>query len=295
MRDQAVADRIASYDDAVYYARKRTPKGIFNAYQAGSGINVTVDANDQAFREVLFRPHGGVFRTDQDLSTTVAGFELKTPMILSSVGGLSGAHLGGEVAAARVAGEFGTIQFVSGMTTTPIEEIMKAATGPVFQQIYYVGSRAATAPIIERAVAAGVHGLVLVVDSAAVGKGSDTIPPDRHYIPGKVGLVEAVRFAPQLWNRPSWALDFLRNGLKTPRAAYTRGSNGQGLPYFEATGMLYNETPTFEDIGWIREYWSGPLILKGIVRADDARRAVDVGAAGIVVSNHGGKDRKSVV
>lgn len=288
MWDEPVAQKIMSYDDAVYFARKRAPKGIFNAYQAGSGPNITASANESVFGEVLFKPHAGVFTTDQDPSTTVAGFALKTPLILSSVGGLRGAHRDGELAATHAANEFGGMQFVSGMTTTPIEEIVKAATAPVFQQIYFVGSRAQTAPILERAVAAGVDGLTIVVDSAAPGRGGDTPPNKRYRIPTKVSLREAVGFLPQIWNRPAWALDFLFNGLNAPTVQYVNDERGKPMPYAQAAGMLYNQTPTFEDIPWIREYWDGPLILKGIIRPDDARRAVDAGADAIVVSNHGG-------
>lgn len=245
-------------------------------------------ANIKAFEDVWLRPYAGVFKNAQDLTTTVAGYKLDTPIYPSSVGGLKGAHRDGELAATHAAGHIGTLQFVSGVTTTPIEEIVREASGPVFQQIYYLGSREATAAVFERAAAAGVAGLVLIMDSPAPAFGAETLPNNRAYIPTKITAREALKFFPQLLRRPAWALDFLADGLQTPSAQYTKGPDGKPLDYFSAVMTLFNETPTFDDIPWIREYWDGPLILKGIIRADDARRAVDVGASGIVVSNHGG-------
>lgn len=245
-------------------------------------------ANIKAFEDVWLRPYAGVFKNAQDLTTTVAGYKLDTPIYPSSVGGLKGAHRDGELAATHAAGHIGTLQFVSGVTTTPIEEIVREASGPVFQQIYYLGSREATAVVFERAAAAGVAGLVLIMDSPAPAFGAETLPNNRAYIPTKITAREALKFFPQLLRRPAWALDFLADGLQTPSAQYTKGPDGKPLDYFSAVMTLFNETPTFDDIPWIREYWDGPLILKGIIRADDARRAVDVGASGIVVSNHGG-------
>lgn len=288
MWDEPVAAKITSYSDAVYYARKRAPKGIAAAYALAGKNNMTAQLNEQAYSEVLFKPRGGVAAQRQDLSTSVAGFTLDVPIILSSVGGLRGAHRDGELAATRTAGAFGAMQFLSGMTTTPVEEVMKEAKGPVLQQIYYVDSREATAAILQRAAAAGVHGLVIIMDSAAMGAGPELSPKERPYMPTKVGVKEAVKFFPQIWNRPAWAMDFLLNGLNAPAAQYALDEQGSPRSYFDATSRLYNETPTFEDLPWIREHWDGPLILKGILRPDDAKRAVDAGADTIVVSNHGG-------
>lgn len=288
MWDQHIANKITSFADARYFARKRAPRGIFNAYQAGSGAGITTAANIKAFEDVWFRPYAGVFKPNQDLSTTVAGHRLDTPIYPSSVGGLKGAHRDGELAATHAAGRVGTLQFVSGVTTTPIEEIVKEATGPVFQQIYYLGSRDATAAVFERSAAAGVDGLVLIMDSPAPAFGAETLPNNRAYIPTRITAREAMKFFPQLLRRPAWALDFLADGLQAPSAQYTSGPDGKPLDYFSAVMTLFNETPTFEDIAWIREHWTGSLMLKGIIRADDARRAVDSGVDGIVVSNRGG-------
>lgn len=288
MRDKSVAAKITSYRDAAYYAKKRGPKGIAAAYGLAGQPNATAEWNERAFREILFEPRAGVSAHQQDLTTSVAGFKLDLPIILSSVGGLRGLHQDGELAATRTAAKFGGMQFLSALTTTPVEDVMREAKGPVFQQVYYIDSRDATASLLDRAAAAGVHGMVVCVDSPARGVGGETLPNERPYLPQKVGAWEALRFLPQLWNRPSWAFNFLRNGLKVPSAQYALDEHGKPRHSLDATSRIYNESPTFEDLPWIREHWNGPLVIKGISRPDDARRAVDAGADAIVVSNHGG-------
>src|ERR1044071_5175389 len=154
--DAKTAAKIESVADARELAARRVPKGIFQMSEAGSGTNATMDENAQAFRDVMFRPRAAVFTPQRDLRTTVLGHELSMPAIVSSVGFLGVGHRDGEAGVARAAGDAGTIQFVSGVTSTPIEEIMDAASGPVFYQLYYIGGREASAPIIERAKRAGV-------------------------------------------------------------------------------------------------------------------------------------------
>ncbi|HEX5018831.1 MAG TPA: alpha-hydroxy acid oxidase [Actinomycetes bacterium] len=287
MRD--IAGKINSVADARYFARKRTPKSIFQLFDAGSGPSITARLNEKAFEEVLFKPRSAVFKPQRDISTCVFGHDIDVPVILSSVGALKAGHQDGELAATRAAGRNGTIQFVSGVTTTPIEEIVLQATGPVYQQIYYIGGREATAPMIERARDAGAAGLVLIADSAAPNVGAEIPYEKRANIPLAMTVKDAVTFLPQIWNRPGWVKDFIqRNGMQMPVAANTRGPDGQPMNFLDASARLYDETPSFDDIPWIREIWDGPIIIKGVVTVESARKAVEHGVTGIVVSNHGG-------
>src|SRR3954452_15783066 len=136
--DVAAASRIESVADARDLAARRVPKGVFQMFEAGSGTNATMDENAQAFRDVMFRPRAAVFTPQRDLRTTVLGHEISMPAIVSSVGFLGVGHRDGESGVARAAGDAGTIQFVSGVTSTPIEEIMDAERGPAFFQLYYL-------------------------------------------------------------------------------------------------------------------------------------------------------------
>jgi pre-mycofactocin synthase len=292
LSDEEVATRIQSVADAHYFAERRVPKGIFQLFEAGSGSNVTMRENRRAFEEVMFRPRAAVFHRERDLRTTVLGHEISMPVIVSSVGYLSIGHPDGEAGVARAAGAAGTIQFLSGVTNTPVEDVMAAASGPVFYQLYYIGGREASAPIIERAKEAGAAGLVVIADTAATARPRERPYPERASVPAAVTPREAIRFVPQVLAKPRWGLDFLRGARRTgslePLMAMGLHPDGTPMKFFEAVGRIYEETPAWEDIPWIRERWDGPLVIKGILTVEDARRAVDVGADAIVVSNHGG-------
>lgn len=238
---------------------------------------------------MLLKPLAGVFHPKPDISTRVFGHDIDTPIILSSVGALKIGHQDGELAATKAAGKFGTIQFLSGGSNTSIEETMRHATGPVYQQIYYIGGRDATAPTIERARDAGAAGIVVIADSAAPNTGREIPTARRAALPMQINVKEAIRFLPQFWNKPAWVKDLiLRGGLEVPPVATAKSANGQPMPFLEAAGAIYGQTPTFEDLPWIREIWDAPIIVKGVVSVESARKAVEYGATGIVVSNHGG-------
>lgn len=139
-----IASKILSVNDARYFAKKRVPAGIFQMFEAGSGSNVTAEDNVKAFEAVKFRPRNAVFHPKHDISTTVLGHKLAMPAIVSSVGFLSVGHTDGDVGVARAAGAAGTIQFVSGVTGTPIEKIMRR------QQARYTTSSIILAAVISQ-------------------------------------------------------------------------------------------------------------------------------------------------
>ena len=209
------------------------------------------------------------------------------PAIVSSVGFLQVGHRDGEAGVARAAGDAGTIQFVSGVTNTPIEEIMAAASGPVFYQLYYIGGREASAPIIERVKRAGVSGLVLTVDTATVARPRDRRTRARERPDGDQPARGAALRAAGAGQAA------LAGRLPAPRPDRAAGRHGPAARR-HADGPVrghrqdLQQTPAWEDIAWIREHWDGPIVIKGILTAEDARRAVDEGADAIVVSNHGG-------
>jgi isopentenyl diphosphate isomerase/L-lactate dehydrogenase-like FMN-dependent dehydrogenase len=165
---------------------------------------------------------------------------------------------------------------------------MDAATGPVFYQLYYIGGREASAPIIERVKRAGVSGLVLTVDTATVARPRDRLYTERASVPTAINLREALRFAPQALAKPRWLTDYVRRGPLEPQVAMGLRRDGTPMGLFEGIEQIYQQTPAWDDIPWIREHWDGPIVLKGILTAEDARRAVAAGADAIVVSNHGG-------
>jgi len=283
-----IAAKIQSVDDALYYARKRVPRSLMDVFEAGSGAGVTARRNEEAFRSIEFLPRSAIFHPSRNLQTTVLGHEISMPVLLSSVGALRAGHVDGDLGVTRAAGAANTIQIVSGVGTTAIHEIAAEAQGPIFQQLYFVGDRDMTAGVIERAKAAGVAALVVIADSAAPNPGLDIPASRRARIPRGVNLREAIRFAPQLVSKIPWTADFVRNGLREPCAEIVLRPDGTPLRWMEGSANIYSWTPDWSDLNWIREIWDGPIVMKGIVTVESAKRAVDEGIDAIVVSNHGG-------
>jgi isopentenyl diphosphate isomerase/L-lactate dehydrogenase-like FMN-dependent dehydrogenase len=243
--------------------------------------------NVEAFDDVMLRPNGGRWLPERTLETTVLGHPVAMPVLASSVGMLKVGHRDGEAGVAAAVGRAGSITFVSGATSTPIETIMARASGPVFFQLYYYGGRDASAAIIERVARAGVAGLVVTIDAAAPVFTCDRLYPERRDLPASASLTDSVRFVPQALARPSWFVDFVRSGREMPMAMALR-PDGSPRNVFESFPYMYEQTPAWEDIAWIRDRFDGPIVVKGVLTPEDARRAVDAGAAAIVVSNHGG-------
>lgn len=286
-----IATNIRSVNDAQYYAEKRLPRLIRDYFRAGSGARMTATANVEAFQKISFRPRVAVRYPDRDISTTVLGHRISMPIMIAPTGGGRLAHPDGERGGVRAAGSVGTIQWITTFSGTSIEEITADATGPIFFQLYYPGSRDASVELIERAEKCGCAALVLTVDTAVPSraetpaKGRVTI-----YRGGATGLrpaMEYVRMARIFAARPRWTTSFLLDRGAGLRAGMVQ-VNGKPAHLFRATEILTKETPVWEDIPWVRQHWRGPLIIKGILTAEDARRAVDLGVDAISVSNHAG-------
>jgi isopentenyl diphosphate isomerase/L-lactate dehydrogenase-like FMN-dependent dehydrogenase len=282
-------EQITSVADAQYFARRRLPRSVMQQLENGAGAFQTHESNLRALQEVMFRPHHGVRVENRDQSVTVLGHQLRTPLIASSIGGLRIAHSDGELGVTRAIGDAGGIQFVSGVTTTSIEEIVKAARGPVYFQLYYSrAGRAGMTVAIERAKRAGADGLVFCIDSA-LGHTPPRVFPirQRYFLPKSASLSETVRFLPQLVTRPAWTLDFLRGGMSL-QAPMATDEDGRELPFGAAAEAAFERWVDWSDLDWIREVWDCPIIVKGVLSAEEARQAAGRGAAAVVVSNHGG-------
>ncbi len=254
--------------------------------EAGAGTGVTAERNLRAFEEICFNPRAARWWPERDLQTTVLGHRIAMPLIAAPVGALGVVHPEGEAAVARAAGAAGTIQMVSTFTCTTIEEIAASASGPIFLQLYYPGDREAAAPLIERARKAGCGALVLTVDTAAE-------PRREHPMRGRVDLANpgwwgVLKLIQQGLAHPVWTTTFLRNRRQRFSAAMVTNQDGKPVDMFEMSTLALKAAPVWDDLPWIHEQWDGPVIIKGILSAEDARRAVDAGAAVIVVSNHGG-------
>ncbi|MFV9460186.1 pre-mycofactocin synthase MftD [Rhodococcus sp. NM-2] len=267
-------------------AKKRLPKSVYAALIAGSERGVTVDDNIAAFAELGFAPHVVGLSDKRELSTTVMGQPISLPVVMSPTG-VQAVHPDGEVAVARAAAARGTAIGLSSFASKSIEEVT-AANPQTFFQMYWVGTRDVLIQRMERARAAGATGLIITTDwSFSYGRdwGSPAIPE-------KMDLKAMLQFAPEGITRPKWLYEFAKTrkipDLTTPNLAQP----GQEPPtFFGAYGeWMQTPLPTWDDIAWLREQWGGPFMLKGVMRVDDAKRAVDAGVTAISVSNHGGNN-----
>jgi pre-mycofactocin synthase len=267
-------------------AKKRLPKSVYGALIGGSEAGLTVNGNNAAFNELGFAPHVIGALEKRDLATTVMGQQVSLPVLISPTG-VQAVHPDGEVAVARAAAARGTAMGLSSFGSKPIEEVI-AANPKLFFQLYWLGDRDAIAARVERARAAGAVGLILTTDWS-FSHGRDWGSPK---IPEKMDLKTIIKLSPEGLVRPRWFAQWAKTlrppGLSVPN----QGAVGEtGPAFFEAYGQwMFTPPPTWEDVAWLAELWGGPLMLKGVIRVDDAKRAVDAGVSAISVSNHGGNN-----
>jgi len=284
---QVASPRVVSIKDFRRLAQRRLPRAVFDYLDGGAEGEVTLRANCAAFQDVTFRPRHAVSISDCGLGTRVLGLDLALPALLAPVGYSRLMHPGGEVAAARAAGAAGTAYILSTISGHRLEDVKAASSGHVFYQLYLLGGRGAAEAAIERARVAGFSALFVTIDTAVSGmRERDFRNGMKELISG--GLLEKIPFLPQVLSRPGWLLGFLLDGglPLLPNVAIP----GRGpMPLLDVNAALACSTVTWQDLRWIRELWRGPMVIKGVLTADDARRAIDEGAAALVVSNHGGR------
>jgi 4-hydroxymandelate oxidase len=246
-------------------ARAKLPRMAFDYYAGGSHDEVTLRENVAAFGRL--RVHYRVLRdvSARSTKTRVLGHEVSFPVLVAPTAFHKMAHDDGELATARATSAQGTVMILSSLATTSIEEVAQVATGPLWFQLYVYKDRGATEAVVARAEAAGCRALVLTVDAPLLGtrercvRNEFTLPPD---------------LAMQNLAAAGYAVMPTATG-DSSLAAYVRARLDPSL--------------SWKDLAWLRSRTKLPILIKGIVRADDARLAVDAGVAGIVVSNHGGR------
>lgn len=267
-------------------AKKRLPGSVYGALVAGSEKGVTIDNNIDAFSQLGFAPHIAGHKSDRDLSTEVMGIPISMPVMISPTG-VQAVHPDGEVAVSGAANNRGTIMGLSSFASKPVEEVTAANPNTLFQ-MYWTGTRDQMLQRMERAKAAGAKGLISTLDWS-FSNGRDWGSP---WIPERLTLKAAMKFAPQALMRPAWLAEFLRTfSVPDLTAPNLQPPGGEAPTFFGAYyEWMTTPPPSWEDIAWLREKWGGPFMLKGVTRIDDAKRAVDAGVSAISVSNHGGNN-----
>ena len=285
---RAVASpRILNIGDLRSLAKRRVPRAVFDYIDGGADAEVTLRENCRVFDDVIFRPRNAVANSSTDLRTTVLGANLELPFLLAPVGSSRMFYPRGEAVAARAAGAAGTAYIQSTLSGCRLEEVKAASNGSVWYQLYLVGGRDAAKAAIERSRTAGFSALVVTIDTAVSGmRERDLRNGTKEILSNK--FWSKFPFWPQFLARPRWLAGFLSDGglMNFPNVILP----GHGpMSYADVGAALEQSTVSWTDLDWIREVWKGPIVIKGVLTGEDARRAVDAGADALVVSNHGGR------
>jgi pre-mycofactocin synthase len=268
-------------------ARRRLPKPVYQALEAGAEAGVTRADNVRAFAEIRFAPpRVADLPAVRDLRTTVLGTEIGLPVIASPVGAQA-VHPSGEAGIALGTHQAGTAMGLSEFASMPVREVARA-NPRLFFQVHWSADRDTLLRRAERAREHGATALILTLDWSFPG-GRDWGSPA---IPEKMDLRALAGLAPYGLARPGYVLDWLRHGGMPDLTVPNMADPGKPAPGFFAAYRAWMNVrpPSWRDIAWLREQWGGPFMVKGVMRADDARRAVDIGASAISVSNHGGNN-----
>jgi len=267
-------------------AERRLPKSVYGALVAGSEKGLSSRDNTASFDELGFAPHVAGLSNERSMAITIMGQSVSMPVIISPTG-VQAVHPDGEVAVARAAANRGVAMGLSSFASRSLEEVC-AVNNQVLFQMYWSGNRDQMLQRLERAKNAGAKGIILTLDWS-FANGRDWGSP---WIPDKIDAKAVMKLAPQVLARPEWFWSFARTGhfpsLTTPNMA----APGEKAPTFFGAyyEWMQSALPSWTDVEWLRSQWSGPFMVKGVSRVDDAKRVVDLGATALSVSNHGGNN-----
>lgn len=279
--------RAVDIEDLRELARRRMPQIVFNYIDGGADAEWTLRENRRAFDTITFRPRHAVAVPTCDLRTRVLGTELAMPVLLAPVGYLRVMHPHGEIAAARAAGRAGVGMILSTVSGHRLEDVKAASTGPVWYQLYLTGGRAAAESAMHRAMAAGYTALVITIDSNIIGRREREARDGMEQLL-RGSLWSKIPFTPQVLARPRWLTRFLVDGGLPDMPNIVSPEQGV-LRVRDAHTAMKREAFCWDDMPWIRALWKGPIVIKGVLTREEAKRALDHGAAAVVVSNHGGR------
>jgi L-lactate dehydrogenase (cytochrome) len=276
---------IVNIDDLRKAARRRLPRALFDYIDGGAEDEVTLRANQADFGRYTFRPRVLVDVSRRDQSTTILGERVTSPLILAPTGFTGIFWPRGEAVGARAAGRKGVIFTASTMSICSMEEIAAAASGPLWFQLYVWRDREVVRSLLERAKAAGYRALVVTADTPVLGQRERDLRSGL-VLPPRI----TVKYVLDTLRRFAW----LRSMLANPRPTFGNFVNAPGVEH-DITSLAAFTTRQFSpaiswaELDWYRSLWPGPLAIKGIMCAEDARLAVEHGVEAVIVSNHGGR------
>ncbi|GHF20694.1 alpha-hydroxy-acid oxidizing enzyme [Kordiimonas sediminis] len=272
-------------------ARRKVPAPFFTYLDGGSDDQWTLARNSKAFDDYQLMPNTLVDVSSIDLSNTVLGQKMELPFFLAPTGMSRLFHHDRELGAARAAEKFGTMYSLSTVGTTSIEEIAETVSTPKMFQIYVFRDRAFTKEFVDRCKAANYEALCLTVDLPVAGNREGNLRAG-HTMPPKPSLATFMGFATKV----AWGMGLLKDRQFTfANVAHMADEvKKRGIDLFQFIGEQFDRSLVWDDLAWLAEQWDGPLVIKGILSPDDARRALDAGATAAMISNHGGRQLDSV-
>jgi L-lactate dehydrogenase (cytochrome) len=283
-------DRAVIIEDLRRMAKRRLPQMVFDYIDGGAEREWTLKENSRAYQDVMFRPRSAVATPQCDLQTSVLGIPIDLPLILAPVGSSRMFYPRGEEEAAAAAGDAGTIYTLSTLSGCRMEDVKAATSGPAWYQLYLVGGRDVAIKAIDRAKASGYKALVVTIDTPVAGmRERDSRNGVKELLAKNLSTVP---YLGQMLARPGWLYTYFADGglMNFPNIVLADGPMG----YADVGAALEASATSWEDFKWIRDAWGGPIVAKGVHTADDARKAVEHGAAAIVVSNHGARQLDGV-
>lgn len=292
-------------EDIWYRMQRRVPPVVSEYFRGGADAEITLHANVRAFQQSFVNAEGATHFEAVDTSTTVLDHRIQLPWYITPVGSLRTLYPKAEAVAAKVAGQFGTVMGLSTLSGTPMEEVAQASSNSCWFQLYLCGGRETALRGIARAKKAGFTALVLTIDTSVSGQ---------RLVHARMKPLEAMRswegltlqqklqslrriisLAPQMLPRLNWLLDFYADhGVM--EFVNIIDAEGKPMPFTDIGSQLAESAITWSDLEWIKQAWGSdqPLIVKGVHCAEDAQRAEDCGANGVVWSNHGGRQMDRV-
>ena len=276
----------ASVADLRRIAKRRLPGGVFDYIDGGAEDERTLAANEAAFAAVSFRPRVLRGIGEIDVSSSLLGRPLDYPLVLAPTGFTRIADPEGELAVARAAGRAGLPYTLSTLSTRSIEEVRAVSDGRLWFQVYAWRDRGLVREMIGRAAAAGYEALVLTVDTAVLGRRERDVRRG-FSLPPTIGPRTILDGA----MHPGWTLAFVRSDPIRFANVVGRdvGDGASPVTLSDYINTQFDPTLSWDDVGWLRSVWDGPIVVKGIQGAADAILAAEHGVDAVALSNHGGR------
>jgi L-lactate dehydrogenase (cytochrome) len=278
-------DRALTIDELKTLAKRRVPKQFYDYIDSGAYSEGTYKANEDDYKKITFRQRVAVNLENRNLSSTLLGQPVSLPVAIAPVGSTGMTDADGEIKAARAAEKFGIPFTLSTMSICSIEDVAENTSKPFWFQLYVMKERGFIERLIDRAKAAKCSALVLTMDLQILGQRHNDVR-NGLTAPPKI----TPRFLAEIAFKPGWAMRMLGTRRHTFRNIAGHISEAVNLASLSKwTATQFDLTLNWKDIAWIKKRFGGPVIVKGVLDAEDAQLAIDNGADAIVVSNHGGR------